>query len=146
MTDVVFADQNELFHAGMREIVEQTDDLCLIAQPRSAEQLLSILGALVPNVLVLSTKFAPAFPKIEPLLQRSRTALLLLAEDNDRIAYVRWLRAKGMLYRSTDGAALVDAMRRVARGESLVQNPGLRANYEPSDEPAERPIPFRAQG
>lgn len=143
MTDIVFADQNELFHAGMREIVEQTDDLCLIAQPRSAEQLLSILGALVPNVLVLSTNFAPAFPKIKPLLQWSRTALLLLAEDNDRVAYVRWLRAKGMVYRSTGGAALVDAMRRVARGESFVQDPGLSAESEDS---AEMPIPFEAQG
>ena len=142
MIDVVFADHNELFHAGMREIVEQTDDLCLIAQPRSAKQLLSILGALVPNVLVLSTNFAPAFPKIEPLLQRSRTALLLLAEDNDRIAYVRWLRANGMIYRSSEGVAVIDAMRRVTRGESFVQDSGLSAESEDS---AEMPIPFEAQ-
>jgi len=56
------------------------------------------------------------------MLKRRQTALLVLAEENDRIAYVRWLRARGVIYRSMDGPALIDAMRRVARGELFVQD------------------------
>ena len=63
------------------------------------------------------------FSKIKPELKRRQTALLVLAEDNDRAAYVRWLRARGVVYRSMDGPVLVDAMRRVARGELFVQDP-----------------------
>ncbi len=117
MIDVIFADHQELFHVGVAEIVADADDICLMAQPRSAAQLLNILETFIPHVLVLSTNFLPVFSKIQPVLKQRRTALLLLAEDNELTAYMRWLGAQGVVYRSMDGPALVDAMRRVARGE-----------------------------
>jgi DNA-binding NarL/FixJ family response regulator len=122
MIDVIFADHQELFHVGVTEVLASADDIYLMAQPRSPEQLLSLLETFVPHVLVLSTNFLPAFSKIEPVLKRRRTALLILAEENDRIAYVRWLRAQGIVYRSADGPVLVDALRRVASGELFLQN------------------------
>jgi len=116
MIDVIIADHQELFHIGMAEILAGANDVCLVVQARSPDQLLKALNTITPKVLVLSTRFLPAFSKIEPVLKRSRTALLLLAEDNDRAAYVRWLRARGVVYRWMDGPVLVDAMRRVAQG------------------------------
>jgi DNA-binding NarL/FixJ family response regulator len=121
MIDVIVADHQELFRIGMAEVLAVADDVRIVGQPQSPEQLLSALQTLSPHVLVLSTSFLPAFSKIERMLKRRRTALLLLAEDNDRAAYVRWLRAQGVVYRSMDGPVLVDAMRRVARGELSVQ-------------------------
>jgi DNA-binding NarL/FixJ family response regulator len=120
--DVIVADHQELFHVGMIEVLAGADDICLLAQPRSAEQLLSLLETVVPHVLVLSTDFLPTFSKIEPVLKRRRTALLILAEENDRITYVRWWRASGIVYRSADGPVMVDALRRVASGELFLQN------------------------
>jgi hypothetical protein len=79
--------------------------------------LLSALQTFTPHVLVLSTSFLPAFPKIRPMLRRTRTALLLLAEDHNCILYTRWLRAQGM-----EGPLIVDAMRRVARAKLFVQD------------------------
>jgi len=131
MIDVIFADPEELFHIGVSEILSGSDDLCLIAQPRSAEQLLSILGTLVPHVLLLSTNFLPAFSKIESVLERRRTALLLLAEDGDQIAYVRWLRAQGIVFRSADGPTLIDALRRVARRDLFLQSRSSDIRKEP---------------
>ncbi len=122
MIDVIIADHEELFRIGMAEILAGTDDVRLVVQPRSPEQLLQALQTITPKVLLLSTSFLPAFSKIEPVLRRDRTALLLLAEDNDRAAYGRWLRAQGVVYRSMDGPGLVDAMRRVAQGELFVQD------------------------
>ncbi len=122
MIDIIVADHQELFHVGMAELLAGTHDVCLVHQPRSPEQLLSALQTFTPHVLVMSTSFLPAFPKIQPVLRRNRTALLLLAEDHDRIPYARWLGAHGIVYRSMDGPVIVDAMRRVARGELFVQD------------------------
>ena len=133
MIDVIVADHQEFFHVGMAEVLAGADDICLMAQPRSAEHLLRILEAFVPHVLVLSTNFLPAFSKIEPVLKRNRTALLILAEENDRIAYARWLRAQGIVYRSTGGPVMVDALRRVARGELFLQNGSSDMREDPSD-------------
>ena len=133
MIDVIIADHHELFNAGVAEILAGANDVRLVVQPRSPEQLLTALQTIVPNVLVLSTSFLSAFPKIEPVLKRSRTALLLLAEDNDRAAYVRWLRAQGVIYRSIDGPVLIDAMRRVAQGELFVQGRSSDLRKDPSE-------------
>ena len=122
MIDVIIADHQELFHLGMAEILAGAEDVCLLVQPRSPEQLLTALQTITPKVLVLSTSFLPAFSKIEPVLKRGQTALLLLAEEHDRTAYIRWLQAQGVVYRSMEGPVIVDAMRRVARGELFVQD------------------------
>src|SRR5690242_15324237 len=110
MIDVIFADHQEFCRVGMAEVLASTDDICLMAQPRSAEQLLSILGTLIPHVLVLSTNFLPAFSKIEPLLKRDRTALLILADESDSIACIPWLGVKDIVYRSADGPLMVNAL------------------------------------
>jgi len=122
MIDVIVADHQELFRIGMAEVLAVADDVRIAGQPQSPEQLLSALKTFTPHVLVLSTSFLPAFSKIQRMLKRRQTALLVLTEENDRVAYVRWLRAQGVVYRSMDGPALVDAVRRVARGELFVQD------------------------
>jgi len=122
MIDVVIADHQELFRVGMAEALAGADDVRIVGQAHSSEELLTTLKKVQPHVLMLSTNFLPAFSKIQRMLKRRQTALLLLAEENDRIAYVRWLRAQGVVYRSMAGPALIDAMRRVARGELFVQD------------------------
>src|SRR5208282_2997167 len=115
MIDVIVADHQELFRIGMAEVLVNADDVRIVGQPQSPEQLLNTLKEVNPQVLILSTSFLPAFSKIQRMLKRRRTALLVLTEENDRVAYVRWLRAQGVVYRSMDGPALVDALRRVVR-------------------------------
>jgi DNA-binding NarL/FixJ family response regulator len=122
MIDVVIADHQELFHVGMAEILAVADDVRIVGQPQSPELLLGTLKQAKPHVLVLSTSFLPALSRIQRALRRRQISVLVLAEDGDRIAYTRWLRARGVVYRSMDGPVIVDAMRRVARGELFVQD------------------------
>jgi DNA-binding NarL/FixJ family response regulator len=122
MIDVIIADHHELFRIGMAEALAVADDVRVVGQAHSSEELVTTLKKVKPHVLMLSTNFLPALSKIQRMLKRRQTALLVLTEENDRIAYVRWLRARGMVYRSMDGPALIDAMRRVARGELFVQD------------------------
>lgn len=138
MVDVIIADHQELFRVGMAEVLAVADDICVVGQAQSPEQLLSVLKDLTPRVLVLSTSFLGVFSKIQPMLKRSKTALLVLAEENDRVAYMRWLRVQGILYRSMDGPVIVDVMRRVARGELFVQKRSSDVRIDRSDVARER--------
>lgn len=122
MIDVVIADHQEIFRVGIAEVLAVADDIRIIGQPESPAQLLCTLKEVKPHVLILSTSFLPVLSKIRRKLERRQTALLVLADENDLAAYVRWLRAQGVVYRSMDGPALVDVLRRVARGELFVQN------------------------
>jgi DNA-binding NarL/FixJ family response regulator len=133
MIDVIFADHQELFRIGAAEILATADDIRVLAQPESPEQLQSALESFTPQVLVLSTNFLPVFSKIEAVLKRSQTALLVLAEENDHAAYVSWLRARGVVRRSMDGPVLAEAIRRVARGELFIQGRTSDMRINPSE-------------
>ncbi len=133
MIDVVIADHQELFRIGLADVLEGADDVRIVSQPESPEQLLNTLKEFKPHVLLLSANFLPAFSKVQRRLKRRQTALLVLAEENDRTAYVRWLGAQGVVYRSMDGPVLVDAMRRVAQGELFVQNRSSDMRGDPSE-------------
>jgi DNA-binding NarL/FixJ family response regulator len=133
MIDVIIADHQELFRAGLAEVLSVVEDVRIVGQAQSPEQLLSTLKKVNPQVLVLSTNFLPVFPKIRRMLKRRKTALLLLAEENDRADYMKWLRAHGIVYRSVDVPVLLDAMRRAARGELFVQNSSSDITKDKSD-------------
>jgi DNA-binding NarL/FixJ family response regulator len=122
MIDVIVADKEELFLLGMTAILAVAGDVRVVGQPQSAEQLLSTLNTSTPHVLILSTSFLPVFDKIQPLLKRGGTALVVLADENDQVAYMRWLRAQAVVHRSMDGPVIVEVMRRVARGDLFVQD------------------------
>jgi len=130
MIDVIIADHQELFRVGMAGVLAVEGDLRIVGQPKSPDQLLNTLKGVNPQVLILATNFLSAFSKIRQILKRRQTALLVLAEEHDRIAYVRWLRAQGII--------IVDAMRRVARGELFVQEPSSDARKDQSEVARER--------
>jgi DNA-binding NarL/FixJ family response regulator len=138
MIDVIIADHQELFRIGMTEVLAAANDIRIVGQPKSPEQLLNTLKDLNPRVLILSTNFLSAFSKIQRKLKQRQTALLVLAEEHDRVAYVHWLRAQGIIYRSMDGPVIVDAMRRVARGELFVQKPSSDVRKDQSEVARER--------
>ena len=122
MIEVVIADHQELFQAGLVEVLSVVEDVRIVGTARSPEQLVSTLEKANPHVLVLSTNFLPVLPKIQRMLKRRRTSLLLLGEDNDQVDYMKWLRAHGIVYRSVDVPVLLDAMRRVAGSELFLQD------------------------
>ena len=121
MIDVIIADRQEFFRAGLVEVLSVADDIRIAGQPQSAEELLKILQEADPHVLILSTNFLPAISKVQRMIKRRRTALLLLTDENDQTDYMQWLQARAIVDRSIDEPALVDAVRRVARGELFVQ-------------------------
>ena len=63
MIDVIIADHQDLFRVGMAEVLAVADDVCIVGQAQSPEQLLSLLRGFTPRVLVLSTSFLTAFSK-----------------------------------------------------------------------------------
>jgi len=133
MIDVIVADHQELFQLGIQSIQSIASDIWIVGQPQSPEQLLHTLKQVKPHVLILSTSFLPMLPSIQPVLESRQMALLVLAEDGDRVAYLRWSRAQGVVYRSMNESAMVDAMRRVARGELFIQDRSSDMRKDPPE-------------
>jgi DNA-binding NarL/FixJ family response regulator len=131
MIDVVIADEQDIYRIGMAEVLAEVGDVCVVGQPQSPEQLFNTLKTEHPHVLLLSASFLPAIFRIQQTLKRRHTALLVLAEENDGIAYAQRLRAHGIVHRSMDVPVIVDAMRRVARASCLFSTAALTRGPAP---------------
>lgn len=120
MINIIIADHQAIFRAGVAKVLAVEDDIRIVSQPQSAEQMLNALEHLRAHVLLVSTTFLPYFNQIRALTFVHETKILVLAEQDDRPAAFVAVGASGLVYRSASGAVIVEAVRRLARGETYI--------------------------
>lgn len=108
------------------------EDLRIVGQPQSAEQLLSALDKLRSHVLLFSTCYLPLLPRLRHIALRQGTALLVLAENSQPASNFMQMGVQGVIFRSVNGATILEAVRRLAKGEQFVQSP-IRADAPSED-------------
>ncbi len=123
MINVIIADHQAIFRAGVAKVLAVEDDIRIVGQPQSSEQMLNALERLRARVLLISTSFLPLFSEIQALTACHNTAILVLAESGDGASAFIAMGAQGVVYRSVNGSTIVEAVRRVARGETFVHSP-----------------------
>ena len=120
MINIIIADHQAIFRAGVAKVLAVEDDLRIVAQPQTFDQMLSALERLRARVLMVSTSFLPRFAGVTALTTSRSTAILVVAENSDEAAAFVAMGVQGVIYRSINGPDVVDAMRRLARGETFV--------------------------
>lgn len=122
---VLLVDDHAMVRAGIRRFLEKANDIAVIAEAGSASEAQQLLQQHAPTVAVIDVKL-PDMSGIE-LVRWLRQyypqlrALIVTAYDDE--PYLRAaLRsgAKGYLLKSAAPADLIDAVRRVAKGRSVV--------------------------
>jgi DNA-binding NarL/FixJ family response regulator len=128
MINVIIADHQAIFRAGVAKVLAVEDDIRIVGQPQSSGQMLNAIDHLRAHVLLISTSFLPQFAEVEELTARHSTATLVLAENDDEASAFIAMGALGVVYRSVNGATIVEAVRRVARGDAFVHTPNSAVN------------------
>jgi DNA-binding NarL/FixJ family response regulator len=136
MIDVIIADHQEVFRIGMAEVLGVADDIRIVGKPECFKELRDTLRTVNPRVLIISRSFLLEFPKIRRILKRHSLALLVLTDDDDPIAYARLIDAKGVLYRSMEGPAMIDAVRNAAKTALVTQELSPATLKTPPNRPA----------
>jgi DNA-binding NarL/FixJ family response regulator len=121
MINVILADHQRIYRIGMASSLAAEDDIRIIGQPHSIEQLLSGLEKFQAHVLVLSSAFMGAIDEITELARRSQTAILLL-EDRTNGYLPQFLpEVNGVMQRSADESTVVRCIRHLARGGKVLR-------------------------
>ena len=128
MINIIIADHQAIFRAGVAKVLAVEDDFRIVAQPQSVEQLLNGLDRLRVHILMVSSFFLSHLSEILALGGRQSTAVLMLAENSDEAAAYTAMGIHGVVYRSINGSGIVDAVRRLADGESFVHTPNSATN------------------
>ena len=125
MINVVIADHQAIFRAGIAKILAVEDDLRIVGQPQTMEQLLVCLEKLSARILLVSSGFAPALNDAIEAARRRSVAVIILAESNEPAMKFTSMGVKGVVYRSVPGEYMIEAVHRVARHETYVQTHGV---------------------
>ena len=124
VVDVVIADHQPIYRAGIAKLLATEDDIRIVAQPCSAAKLSHAVAKLHPHVLILSSGFLPELAEISKIAGNSSKrplATLILADNAENTARFVPLGVHGVFYRSVQGDVLVEGVRRLAQGGRYLQ-------------------------
>ncbi len=138
-------DDHEIVRRGLRELLESTGDLVVVGEAGTATEAFGRIPATTPHVAVLDVRL-PDGDGIEVCREiRSRhpeiACVMLTSFGDDEAVYASIMAgASGYLLKQVRGTELVDGIRRVATGQSLL-DPNVTARVlerirsaEPPDE------------
>jgi DNA-binding NarL/FixJ family response regulator len=128
---VFLLDDHEVVRRGLRDLLEGDGDIEIIGESGSAQEATARIPALRPDVAVLDARLPDGsgidvcrdVRSVDPEVK----ALILTSYDDDEALFAAILAgAAGYLLKQVRGNDLVDAVRRVAAGQSLI-DPTLTA-------------------
>jgi two-component system response regulator DevR len=127
MTRVFLVDDHEIVRRGVADLIDAEPDLEVVGEASTAKQALGRIGAILPDIAVLDVRLPDgsgidlcrdirsAFPDVH--------CLMLTAYDDDEASYTAVLAgAAGYVLKDIRGQGLLESIRRVARGEKLVDS------------------------
>ena len=133
MTIKVFLlDDHEVVRRGLRDLIEATGDLVIVGESGSAAEATRHIPALRPDVAVLDARLPDGsgidvcrdIRSIDPTIR----VLILTSYDDERALVASVLAgASGYLLKALSGEGIVDAIRRVAGGDDLTDQPQVKA-------------------
>ena len=126
MIRVLLADDHALVREGTRRLIDAESDLEVVAEAASGEEALEAVRRTRPDIALMDIAM-PGMNGIEATraikAEYAETAILALSAYDDEPYLVALLEAgaAGFLLKNINGHELVEAIRAVARGESVLQ-------------------------
>jgi len=122
---ILIADDHAVVREGTRQILEQEADLTVVAEAGDGEEAVRLAGNFKPDVAIIDI----AMPKLDGIeatkqikaLYPTVAVLILTAYDDDQFVFsLLEAGAAGYLLKSIRGRELIDAVRAVYAGESVL--------------------------
>ena len=120
MLKIILADNQAIFRAGAAKVLAVEDDLRIVAQAQSVEQMTIALEKFRAAVLLIAAGFDPDLASVIQSATKLKTRVVVVADsDADPRTYMQ-IGAAGVVFRSVTGTELVQCVRKVAKGEPHV--------------------------
>jgi len=124
---IIIADSQAIYRVGTKKIFALEDDIRVVAQAESLGQLLAAAQKF-PNDVILFEAAITTNPQegVSELMKRvpSAKVIVLTPEADDTVEYIR-RGVRGLINRSISPDLLVKCVRKVASGETWIDNQGV---------------------
>jgi DNA-binding NarL/FixJ family response regulator len=126
---VIIADTQSIYRVGIRKIFALEDDIRVVAQAESLGQVLSAASKHVADVVLFEAAITPNPPEaISEMLKRSpasKVIVVLVEPDEEDTVDLFRRGVRGIVSRSISPDLLVKCVRKVAEGETWLDNRGV---------------------
>ncbi len=126
---ILIADSQAIYRVGIRKIVALEDDLRVVAQAENLGQALAAASRFEPDLVLMESAISPNPPgAVAEILKRAPNAKVVIiggeSEEDDTVEYLR-RGVRGIIKRSVAPELLIKCVRKVAEGETWLDNQGV---------------------
>jgi DNA-binding NarL/FixJ family response regulator len=121
MNRLILADNQPIFRAGAARVLALEDDMRIVAQCEDMAKTLSAVEGLQRSIVLIASSLHPNLKALFERIHMVGSRVILVAENAEHVSADTAAQLDGVLSRSVAGSELVECVRRVARGERLVQ-------------------------
>lgn len=126
---VILADTQAIYRVGTKKIFALEDDIRVVAQAETLGQVLAASAKFPADVILFEAAISPNTPEaVSEVLKRAPgSRVIILAPETDEETTVEYFRrgVRGLLPRSIAPEMLVKCVRKVAAGETWLDNQGI---------------------
>ncbi len=121
MLKMVLADKQAIFRAGIAKVLGVEDEIRIVAQVQSGDQLLPTVEKFRPNVLAFATNMVSDLAELVAGAAQHKTRLVALAETGENASTHLSAGIHGVVFRNVTGQQLLECVRAVANGSTWTQ-------------------------
>jgi DNA-binding NarL/FixJ family response regulator len=133
MLKLILADNQAIFRAGIAKVLAVEDDMRIVAQPQSPEQLMGALEKFRASVAICSATFHPDLKAVIDAAAAARTRFVVVAENGEDAGRFLAMGAGGVVFRNIAAPALLGCVRKVAAGETCCQDVSVTKELADND-------------
>src|SRR5439155_17480297 len=130
---LILANNQAIVRAGIAKVLAVEDVMRSVAQPQTQEQMFMALDKFRAAVLIVAGGFHSDFNSVLQASTKAKTRVVVLADTGESAQRYMGAGANGVVYRNVTSAALVDCVRKVARGENWVQDIAIPSELTEND-------------
>src|SRR5437773_7690357 len=120
MLKLILADNQAIFRAGIAKVLAVEDEMRIVAQAQTQEQMFMALDKFRAAVLIVAGGFHSAFNGVLQSANRNKTRVVVLADTGESAQRYMGAGSHGVVYRNVTSAARLACARHAARGETRV--------------------------
>jgi DNA-binding NarL/FixJ family response regulator len=132
MNRIILADNQAIFRAGAARVLALEDDMRIIAQCEDASRLTTTIDSFRASVVLFASGLKLDLAVVISHLQAAGSRAILIAEKDEEVAAPQAEQLGGIVGRNISGPELIDAVRRVARGQRCSERTQLTV-VQPQD-------------